>query len=126
MGPINSGWKAGSYTLVVPWELEHPGGVNQVVMNLSAAFDAMYPGLPLVLVKSWAHYRPWDGMVEGRRTRRWRFRDPFPVRNRFRSTVLGRSAAGDRAASAVGHVTADARGERALSWCLAAAICRYA
>jgi len=81
-------WSAHAYVLLVPWELEHPGGVNQVVLNLYDELDSLAPGLPRILVKSWAHRRAVDGSVSGRRTRRWRFRDPFAERNRLKAVVL--------------------------------------
>ena len=79
---------AGAFVLVVPWDLEHPGGVNQVVMNLYDELDGAAPGLPSLLVNRWARWRAWDGTIDGRRTRRWRFRDPFPGGNGLKAGLL--------------------------------------
>lgn len=78
----------GAFVLAVPWELEHPGGVNQVVMNLYDQLERAVPGLPTVLVKSWAHPRMERGEVGGRRTLRRRFRDPLPGRNAMKAGLL--------------------------------------
>ena len=34
----------GAYILLVPWDLEHPGGVNPVVMTLYDEQEAKAPG----------------------------------------------------------------------------------
>jgi|GEM_PF-6817251 len=76
------------FLLVVPWELNHPGGVNQVVRNL---YDGMArrPGLrPWVAVKSWGHPRPRAGRTEGRRTLRLRLREPFPGTGGIKARLL--------------------------------------
>lgn len=68
-----------SILFVLPWELHHPGGVNQVVANL---FDTCLEAIglrPLLLVKSWPHRRPEIDLVDGRTTFRLRLRSPLPA-----------------------------------------------
>lgn len=46
---------SGTYLFVVPWDLEHPGGVNEVVINLYRQFVRRNLYRPMVLIPSWEH-----------------------------------------------------------------------
>lgn len=45
--------ESGTYLFMVPWELDNPGGVSQVVINLYYEFERTGPFRPLVLVLDW-------------------------------------------------------------------------
>lgn len=53
---------AGTYLLVVPWDLDAPGGVNQVVLNLYRQLERSQALKPHVLVLDWSARRPVDGV----------------------------------------------------------------
>jgi glycosyltransferase involved in cell wall biosynthesis len=67
-----------SYLFVLPWSIEHLGGVTQVVINLarqmlrSGSFD------PIVLIADWKATEPVWAMVHGIQTIRWRLRPYGP------------------------------------------------
>jgi glycosyltransferase involved in cell wall biosynthesis len=71
----------------MPWELYHPGGVNQVVINLihqmtqSAAYD------PLVLINSWNHARPEHGNSDFGATIYYRLRSPWDQRHPIKNLL---------------------------------------
>lgn len=44
-----SDYAEGTHLFVVPWRLDHPGGVDQVVFNLCAQFSRQRRTRPLVL-----------------------------------------------------------------------------
>lgn len=77
-----------SWLFVLPWSLDHVGGVNQVVLNLSreAVRDGRYR--PIVLVADWAAVLPVWGEHEGITTVRWRLPSPNSGR-RGASRLLG-------------------------------------
>lgn len=66
----------GTYLLVVPWDLTHPGGVNQVVINLYREIERRGPLKPLILVLDWHSATPREEMSAGCRTVRLRVRQP--------------------------------------------------
>jgi len=76
------------YLLAVPWELAHPGGVNQVVRNLSDRLSERGSVRPWILVKSWDGSRSRPGRTGGRRTLRMRLREPFPLAGGRRARLL--------------------------------------
>ena len=47
-----------SYLIVIPWDLESPGGVNQVVLSLSRELRRRRTLRPVFLVLDWAYRRP--------------------------------------------------------------------
>lgn len=57
-----------SYVFVVPWELDLPGGVNQVVVNLYREILAEGEIQPLIMVDKWSAFRPIEKEVSSRRT----------------------------------------------------------
>lgn len=66
------------HLFVLPWSLEHLGGVNQVVISLAHAMLASDAVRPLVLICDWDAPRPvWEEM-HGVQTVRWRIR-PWPA-----------------------------------------------
>jgi glycosyltransferase involved in cell wall biosynthesis len=69
-----------SYVFVLPWELHHAGGVNQVVLNLHREALAAGDLEPLVLVNEWSAFRPGERVVDGRRTLYLRLASPWPDR----------------------------------------------
>lgn len=63
-----------SYLFVIPWSLQHVGGVNQVVISL--AHEMLRSGVlkPVVLIADWNAPQPiWEEM-HGIQTVRWRIR----------------------------------------------------
>ncbi len=48
----------GSYLMVIPWDLQWPGGVNEVVRSLDRELRRDGAVRPLVLVCDWEHRRP--------------------------------------------------------------------
>lgn len=65
-----------SYLFVLPWGLEHPGGVNQVVISLARQMAVEGSYEPLVFIADWAARTPQWGEWQGIRTVRWRLRAP--------------------------------------------------
>lgn len=61
---------------MLPWPLQHLGGVNQVVLNLARAMQARGSYKPVVLVSDWACAQPVWGEVEGVAVVCWRLRGP--------------------------------------------------
>ena len=76
-----------THLFVLPWGLDHPGGVNEVVRNLHAQFERSGPRRPAVLSCDWSRARPEVTTADGRTTVRARLRLPFdaahPVRSRL-------------------------------------------
>lgn len=64
------------YLFVLPWGLEHPGGVNQVVIRLARQMALAGSYEPLVLIADWQARDPQWGEWQGIRTVRWRLRAP--------------------------------------------------
>lgn len=67
-----------TYLFVLPWSLEHVGGVNQVVTNL--AHEMLNSGTfePIVLIADWDAPEPVWGETHGVRTVRWRLHPYHP------------------------------------------------
>lgn len=63
-----------SYLFVIPWSLEHVGGVNQVVLSLAQEMHRSGVFQPIVLVADWNAPRPIWEKVHGIQTVRWRIR----------------------------------------------------
>jgi len=61
-----------TYLFVLPWSPVHPGGVNQVVINLAREMQKAGQFEPLVLVTDWNAPKPVWEEVHGLRTVRWR------------------------------------------------------
>lgn len=61
---------------VLPWSLQHLGGVNQVVINLARQMASQGSFEPVVLVTDWDAPEPVWETVHGLRTVRWRVRGP--------------------------------------------------
>ena len=56
------------YVFVLPWDLHHTGGVNQVVVNLHREMLLAGEIKPLILVSKWSAFRPVEKIIDGRRT----------------------------------------------------------
>ena len=65
------------HLLVVPWDIDHPGGIEQVATNLYERFDASGQYSPEILVLSWPHRTPVSMVKNGRRVSYLRVR--FPI-----------------------------------------------
>jgi glycosyltransferase involved in cell wall biosynthesis len=63
-----------TYLFVLPWSPVHPGGVNQVVINLAREMHKVGEFEPLVLVADWNAPKPVWEEIHGLRTVRWRVR----------------------------------------------------
>ena len=72
---------------VLPWAIDYPGGVNQVVANLirQTAHDGSYR--PLLLQLSWPHRRPLEETADGYRIIRFRMRQPVGAGSLLRYAV---------------------------------------
>jgi glycosyltransferase involved in cell wall biosynthesis len=57
-----------SYVIVVPWELNYVGGVNEVVINLYRETLSAGEMQPLIMVVEWSAFRPIESLSDGRRT----------------------------------------------------------
>ena len=65
------------FLFVLPWDLNHLGGVNQVVGNLYRQAQETDRWRPMLLVSNWAHPKPAYQEVEGRTTAYVRLRSPW-------------------------------------------------
>lgn len=70
-----------SYVIVVPWELDFGGGVNEVVINLYRTVLSVGEMQPLIMVSDWSAFRPRARLTEGRRTVYLRLWSPWSERN---------------------------------------------
>lgn len=70
-----------SFVLVVPWDINGPGGVNQVVANLYREIARAGEFNPIVLVNRWSARRAWETVVNGRRTIYFRLSSPWAARS---------------------------------------------
>lgn len=75
------------FVLILPWELHHTGGVNQVLINLYRQIDKAGEMRPLFLISRWSAFRPVDKMTNGFNTIYLRFREPWTKRNGMLSLV---------------------------------------
>lgn len=66
-----------AWLLVLPWDLHHPGGVNQVVANLFDQLAQSARFRPVLMVKSWTEPTPVDSVEQGRATIHARLRSPW-------------------------------------------------
>lgn len=64
-----------TYLMVVPWSIAHPGGVNQVIVNLARELLAAPGPKPLIWVTDWAAQTPVYEKVLGLDVVRWRLRE---------------------------------------------------
>jgi len=74
------------YLLVIPWELDATGGVNEVVRNLYRELDSC-GWSPTVLVSAWAERAPAYDEIDGIRVIRWRLRSPSSNTDRLRTAA---------------------------------------
>lgn len=72
--PSLSQSESDSYLFVIPWSLEHVGGVNQVVLSLAHEMHRSGVFNPIVLVADWNARSPIWEKVHGIQTVRWRVR----------------------------------------------------
>ncbi len=83
MNPARPG--GGTWLFVLPWDLHHPGGVNQVVESLFDANVRVLGNRSLLLIKAWKARRADVVEIEGRRTSYGHLRGPWdasrPVQN---------------------------------------------
>jgi glycosyltransferase involved in cell wall biosynthesis len=77
--PANSRVKPG-YLFVVPWELDRPGGVNQVVINLFHQMRQRSAYEPAIMISDWAYPKVEQCQVAGRPTLYYRLRSPWSKR----------------------------------------------
>lgn len=78
---------ADTWLLVLPWDLRHPGGVNQVVENLFDVNQSELGNRSLLLVKRWEADPPERAIVDGRLTLYARCRNPWERRRPWRSAL---------------------------------------
>ena len=64
----NASSRQAGYVFVLPWDLHHTGGVNQVVINLHREMLLAGEIKPLILVSKWSAFRPVEEVVDGHRT----------------------------------------------------------
>ena len=64
------------FLFMLPWSIEHAGGVNQVVINLARALQIQGSYEPLVLIAEWDARIPVWGNYQGIKTLHWRIRTP--------------------------------------------------
>lgn len=67
-----------TYLFVLPWSLEHVGGVNQVVINLARQMEGGSAFYPLVLISDWRAKEPVYEEIFGVKVVRWRIRTYTP------------------------------------------------
>jgi glycosyltransferase involved in cell wall biosynthesis len=79
--------RGSTHLFVVPWPLDHPGGVNEVVTNLYRRFTQDGGPAPHVLVTSWPHRRALTALEDGRNVTRLRLRAPFSAGGRAAAPV---------------------------------------
>jgi len=65
-----------TFLFVLPWSLEHVGGVNNVVVNLAREVRTSLKFVPIVLIVDWNATSPIWGESHGITTVRWRIRSP--------------------------------------------------
>ncbi len=70
----------GTWLFVSPWDLHHPGGVNQVVESLFDANVQVLRNRSLLLIKSWKAGRPNVVQIDGRRTTYGHCRSPWDAK----------------------------------------------
>ena len=68
-----------TWLFLVPWDLKHAGGVNQVVINLYRECEASAALRPLVLILDWNHPVASTDLSNGCKT--VRLRVPAPAGN---------------------------------------------
>lgn len=78
---------SGTWLFVLPWELHHHGGVNQVVMNLFDANEKVLGGRSLLVVKTWDKADSQPSVEDGRWTIRIPFRSPWSSQHPLRSLL---------------------------------------
>ncbi len=66
-----------SYAFVIPWDLHHTGGVNQVVVNLHREMLQDGQMEPLIIVNDYSALRPVERVIDGRRTVHMRLASPW-------------------------------------------------
>jgi glycosyltransferase involved in cell wall biosynthesis len=64
-----------TWLFALPWDLQHAGGVNQVVRSLAHQMAASGRVKPLVLIMDWHSPTPVWEVVDGIQTVRWRVRN---------------------------------------------------
>ena len=69
-----------TYVFVLPWDLHHLGGVNQVVLNLYGEVLSAGEMQPLIMVNEWSAFRPEETVIEGRPTVYFRLSSPWADR----------------------------------------------
>lgn len=69
------------YMLYIPWNIEAPGGVNQVVVNLYDTFCSTGLYKPVLFIPSWDANTVESKNVDSRRQIRYRVRAPFEPNN---------------------------------------------
>jgi glycosyltransferase involved in cell wall biosynthesis len=67
----------GTFLFVLPWDLHHAGGVNQVVINLYRECERSGLMRPLVLVLDWSHRSAVEKTELGCRTVHLRVKPPY-------------------------------------------------
>lgn len=68
------------YLFLIPWDLHHTGGVNQVVINLYQQAILNGKWRPMIFIESWNHQALDTREVDGRTTTYFRLRSPWGSR----------------------------------------------
>lgn len=76
-----------TWLFVLPWDLHHPGGVNQVVESLFDANARVLGNRSLLLINSWKTSRPRIVEVDGRRTCYGHSRSPLHSSRPFHNAL---------------------------------------
>ncbi len=76
-----------SWLLLIPWELHHPGGVNQALLNLCHQIALHGEYIPRVLIRDWNHHRLCESEEGGRLTARLRLAIPWNATRSFKNLV---------------------------------------
>ena len=76
-----------TYLFVLPWNIDNPGGVDQVVVNLYRRFLEGGHYQPQLLVTSWRHSKPGVAIESGLSVVRLRVRSPLADASVLRSLV---------------------------------------
>lgn len=66
-----------TFLFLLPWDLHHAGGVNQVVLNLAYQFSHNGDRQSKVLISSWEYVRPRSGDYSFVQTIHYRLRPPW-------------------------------------------------
>lgn len=78
----------GTCLLIVPWELNNRGGVNQAVISFYRGIEQSSTLRPLILVRDWNCVTPKEEIAAGCRTVRLRLRQPAEYELSLRALIV--------------------------------------